>query len=187
MSQSGGNGKASLTARRFLTLTLMKALLDLMQARLAHDPGQAKQRPVVVGAGIVETLAIGDDDAEERAPIEELMPIAIVAGGPGGVEAYDRARMARSDLGGQLPEARPLDGPGSGFAQILINDMHALMRPAESDGAVDEAVLPTPCFLDGAAPRSRKTGGVNVGELAAMRGSDTFVRAIRCSHHADPP
>ena len=67
MSQSGGNGKAQLTTRRLLTLALVKALLDLMQLRLAHDAGQAEQQAVVVGARIVKAFAVRDDDAEERA------------------------------------------------------------------------------------------------------------------------
>ncbi|WP_210297442.1 hypothetical protein [Bradyrhizobium sp. 2S1] len=29
----------------------------------------------------------------------------------------------------------------TGFAQILVNDLDALRRPAQTDGAIDEAVL----------------------------------------------
>lgn len=123
MRQSGGNGKAQLTTRCLLTLSLMEALPDLVQLRLAHDAGQTKQQ--AVSAGIVETFAVGNDDAEERAQIEELMPIAIVAGKPGRVEADDEAGVPQSDLGNQLLEAHPLNGPGSGFAKIFIDDVHA--------------------------------------------------------------
>ncbi len=81
------------------------------------------------------------NNAEERSQIEELMPVAVVAGKSGSVEADDEAGVAQSDLGNQLLEAYPLDGPGSEFAKIFINDVHAFMRPAEGDGAIDEAVL----------------------------------------------
>lgn len=43
----------------------MKALLDLVQFRLAHDAGQTQQQAVVVSAGIVEPFTISDDDAEQ--------------------------------------------------------------------------------------------------------------------------
>jgi hypothetical protein len=56
--------------------------LDLVQLGLAHDPGQAQQKPVVVGARVVETLAVGEDHAEQRAQLEQLMPVAVVAGQP---------------------------------------------------------------------------------------------------------
>jgi hypothetical protein len=44
------------------------------------------------------------------------MPIAVVASKPGGIEADDQAGVPQSDLGNQLLEAHPLNGPGSGFA-----------------------------------------------------------------------
>lgn len=97
--------------------------------------------PVMISAGIVETFAVGNDDAEERAQIEELMPVAVVAGKPRGIEADDETGIAQSDLGNQLLEAHPIDGPGSGFAKIFVDDLHTLMRPAKSYRAIDETVL----------------------------------------------
>lgn len=67
MRQSGGNGNAWLATRRLLTLALMEALPDLVQLRLSHDAGQSEQQAVMVSAGIVETFAVGNYDAEERA------------------------------------------------------------------------------------------------------------------------
>ena len=67
----------------------MKALLDLMQLRLAHDAGQAEQQAIMIGAGIIKPFAVGDDDAKERAQIEQLVPVPVVAGKARGVEADD--------------------------------------------------------------------------------------------------
>lgn len=86
-TQSGAT--AQLAACRLLTFALMEPLPDLVKLRLAHDAGQAEQQAVMVGAGIIETFAVGNDNAEERAQIEELMPIAVVAGKPGSVKAED--------------------------------------------------------------------------------------------------
>ena len=178
MCQTSGKRKAQLAACRFLTLTLMETLPDLVQLRLAHDAGQTEQQAIMVGAGIIETFAVGNDDAEERAQIEELMPVAIVAGKPGSVEADDEAGITQSDFGNQLLEAHPLDGPGSGFAKIFIDDVHAFMRPAEGHGTVDEAVLQFRAFLMMPHLVHGGLADVNVSELAAMRRSDALVRAI---------
>ena len=69
------------------------------------------------------------------------MPIAVVAGKSGGIEADDEAGIPEANLGNQLPEACSLDATGSGFAEVFINDMHPLVRPAESDGTIDEPIL----------------------------------------------
>jgi transposase-like protein len=49
---------------------------------ITHDAGQAEQQTVVVGTRVVETFAICDQNPEYRAKLEELMPVAIVAGEP---------------------------------------------------------------------------------------------------------
>ncbi|MEC5293725.1 MULTISPECIES: class I SAM-dependent methyltransferase [unclassified Aurantimonas] len=38
-------------------------------------------------------------------------------------------------------EACSFDATGSGFAEVFIDDMHTLVRPAKSDGTIDEPVL----------------------------------------------
>ena len=35
-----------------------------MQLGFAHDPRQAEQQPIMISPRIVETLAVGEDDAE---------------------------------------------------------------------------------------------------------------------------
>jgi len=81
-AEPGRQWQAQLAARRLLALALVQPQLDLVQLGLAHDPGQAQQKPVVVGARVVETLAVGEDHAEQRAQLEQLMPVAVVAGQP---------------------------------------------------------------------------------------------------------
>lgn len=51
-------------ARRFLPLALMKPHPDLMQLRLAHDPGQAQQQTIMIGARIIKPFAIRNQHAE---------------------------------------------------------------------------------------------------------------------------
>src|SRR5271154_7146710 len=94
-----------LASRRLLSLALVQPQLDLMQLGFAHDPGQAEQQAIMVGARVVEALAIGDQPPEKRAQSQELMPIPVVAGQPRGIEAYHQTRLAEADLGDQPLEA----------------------------------------------------------------------------------
>lgn len=141
----------------------------------------------MVSAGIVETFAVGNDNAEDRTQIEELMLVAVVAGKPGRVEPDDEAGIAQPDLGDQLLEAHTLDGPGSGFAKIFIDDVHSFMRPAEGDGTIDEAVLQFCAFLIMPHLVHGGLADIHVSEPTAMRSCHTFDRSIWRSQHADPP
>ena len=141
LAEPGRQRQAQLAARRLLALALVQPQLDLVQLGLAHDPGQAQQKPVVVGARVVETLAVGEDHAEQRAQLEQLMPVAVVAGQPRGVEAEHQAGVAEPDLGEEPLEAVPLVARGARPAEILVDDVDPLARPAEPDGPLDQAVL----------------------------------------------
>ena len=60
----------------------MEAHPDLMKLRLTHDPRQPEEQPVMVSARIIETLAICDQNCEQRAELKQLVPVAIVASEP---------------------------------------------------------------------------------------------------------
>jgi hypothetical protein len=76
-------------------------LPDPAQLRLAHRPFQAKEQAIVQLPGIVDALAVDDEGVGESAEIEELVPVAIVAGQPRDIEADDGAGVPETDLGDQ--------------------------------------------------------------------------------------
>ena len=51
----------------------------------------------MVDTGIEQALAIGDEDAEERAKFEQLMPIAIVARQSGSLQRKHRSGQTLAD------------------------------------------------------------------------------------------
>jgi hypothetical protein len=65
--------------------------------------------------------------------------------------------------------------------------MHALMRPAEIDGAIDETILQLGTFLMMPHLVHGRLADIDVSEFAAMLGCDALVEIIRRSQHADPP
>ena len=77
--------------------------------------------------------------------------------------------MAEADLGNQLLETVALDAARSRFAEILVDDLHALTRPPQTDGAIDQAILQLrallmlPHLVHGRLPH------VNIGQFGAMR------------------
>jgi hypothetical protein len=64
--------------------------------------------------------AIRDQDCEHRAELEQLVPVAIVAGEPGGVEADHKAGITEANLSDQLLEAVALHAARARFAEILV-------------------------------------------------------------------
>jgi len=75
---------------------------------------------------IVETLAVGVKSAEDGTDFQELLPIAIVARQAGGIVAEDQPCASQTNFSKQILETATPKGVDSGFAQILINDFHAL-------------------------------------------------------------
>ena len=165
----------------------MQTQADLVQLGLTHDPRQAEQQPVVIGTRVVETLAIGEDHAKQRAQFEELVPIAVVARQSGGIEAEPEAGGAEPDLSDQPLETVPLGTLRPRLAEILVDDMDTLARPAEADGTVDEAILQRGAFLVLANLGDRGLAHIDVGELGAMRRAHPLVSAVRGAQHGGSP
>src|SRR5437016_2204856 len=119
----------------------MKADPDLVKLSLAHDDGQAEQQTIVIGARLIEPFAIRDENSEYRAEFKKLMPIAVVASQARSIEANHKPCIPKTDIGDQLLEAVTLDASSSRFAEILIDDLHTLLRPSQTNGAIDQTVL----------------------------------------------
>lgn len=141
IGESGWQEQPQFAARRLLAFPLVKAHPKLMQLRLAHDAGQTQQQAIVIGARIVKPLAIRNEHAEHRAQFEKLMPVPVIAGQARSVEAHHKTGVAKADLGNEFPETVTIHAAGTGFAQVLVNHLDALGRPAQTDGAINKAVL----------------------------------------------
>src|ERR1700751_4936011 len=74
-----GRGRRSSPRGALLAFPLMKPDLDLMQLCFAHDPRQPQEQPIVVGCGIIETFAVGNQHTKQRTQFEQLMPISVIA------------------------------------------------------------------------------------------------------------
>ena len=95
----------------------------------------------MIGARIIKSFAIGYDHAKERAQLQKLMPVSVVAGETRSIETDYQAGIAQSDLGNQLLEALAVGMASPRLAEILVNNVHAVLGPTESDSAIDKAIL----------------------------------------------
>ena len=118
--QPGRQRHPQLASRRLLPLALMQPQLNLMKFSLAHDPGQAEQQTVMIGARIVHALAIGDQHSKQRAQFQELMPIVVVARQPRGIQAQHQPRLPEANLGDQPPEAAAAVARRTGLPEVVI-------------------------------------------------------------------
>ena len=179
--------QAQLATRRLLPLALVQAHPDLVQLRLAHDAGQAQKQAVVVGAGVVEALAVADDDAEHRAQLQQLVPVAVVAGQARGVQAQHQAGLAQPDLGDQALEPAALRGGRPRLAEVVVDHRDPLARPAQARGAVHQAILQLRALLVLAHLHGRGLADVDVGELGPVGGAHAIRRPFRRAQHGAPP
>jgi hypothetical protein len=131
----------------------------------------------VVSGRIVEPLAIGEEHPEQGAQLKQLMPVAVVAREPGGIQADDQARVAEPDLGDKLLEAGPFGAPRARPAEILVDDVDPLARPAEPDGTVDQTVLELGALVMVPDLIDRGLAHVDVGEPGAVGRAQPLVRS----------
>src|SRR3954447_14911282 len=141
----------------------------------------------MVSAWIIEPLAIGQDDAKQRAQFEQLMPIAVVARQPGGIQAEHQPGIAQPDLGDQPLETVPLGTRRPRLAEILVDDADALARPAEPDGTVDKTILQLGAFLVMTDLVDRGLAYIDIGQLGTVRRGDPLLSAGCGAQHRTSP
>ena len=138
---AAGQPQNQLAALRLGAAALEHAGLEDVDLRLAHGALQAEQQAIVVKTGIVDAVGIADQGVEERAHLQQLMPIPARARQARDLDAEHQADMAKANLGHQALEAGPVESRGGGTAEIVIDDHDLLGSPAELAGAIGQGIL----------------------------------------------
>ena len=81
----------------------------------------------------------------------------------------------------------PIAARCSRLAQIVVDDMDALPRPAEQDGSLDQAILQFRTLLMVANLARRGLTHIDIGELGTVRRRDPLFRERRRGQHDVPP
>ena len=120
-----------LPAPRLVELALVHPLLEQVQLGLAHGALEPQQQAVVVVRRIVEAVGVGEQRAEERAQLQQPVPVGVGAGQARHLHPQDEPDVVQADLRHQALEARPLHGTGPRLAQVVVDDQDAVGRPAQ--------------------------------------------------------
>lgn len=95
----------------------------------------------MIGARIVQAFAIGNQHTKQRAQLEELMPIPVVACEARRIQAHDQAGFAQTDFRDQRLEAVAVSAGRPGFAKIVVDHMNPLAWPTEQGGSLHQPIL----------------------------------------------
>jgi hypothetical protein len=133
------NADAQFAAARFGTGGVEHARPQHAEFELADGPLHAEQEAIIRPTGIVDAVQVDDTCIDQAAELEQVVPVAAVAGQPRSVEAQHRPDFAGAQRCHQPLEAGPCHRPAGGAAEIVIDHFDLAETPAPRD--VDELVL----------------------------------------------
>jgi hypothetical protein len=114
---------------------------DQVQLRLAHGALQAEHEPIVVVGWVVDAVAVGDERVGQRAQVQQLIPVGVVAGQAADLDAQDEPHLAQPDVGDQALEALPRAGVSTGAAKVVVDHQHLVGQPAQRGSSFHQLVL----------------------------------------------
>ena len=112
-----------------------------MQLGLAHHAAQAEQKPVVVIGRIVDAVGVTDEDLEQRAQLQQLVPILVRPRQPADLASEDDAGTPQGDFRQQALEAGTVIDGLAADALIVVDDQDTGVGPAEADRSLPQLVL----------------------------------------------
>ncbi len=126
-----GQRQGQLAALGFGQPPARHPLPDQVQLTLGHGALEPQQQAVVVVAGVIDAVGVGEQGLRQRAQLDQLVPVAAGAGQPGHLDPQHQADPAHRHLGDQPGEPRPGVGHRRRGAQVVVDDLHLRARPAQ--------------------------------------------------------
>ena len=110
----------------------MKAGPDEVQFGLAHGALKTEQQPVVEVGRVIKPVLVADQRARHGADLQQPVPVGVVAGQPGDLQAEHDPGPAHADLGDQPLKSFPVGGRGAGLALVGVDgdDLPRLGQPS---------------------------------------------------------
>ena len=143
-----------------------------MQLGLAHRALEPEQQAVVEAGRIVDAVLVEDEGRGQRAQLDQPMPIGRVARQAGDLEAHDDAGLAERDFADEFLEAVARGGAGSGLAEVAVDDVDALGRPACGDRAITQRILALRALAVLGDLAQRRLADIEIGVALEMIGGD---------------
>src|SRR5208337_1418159 len=139
-----GYSKEQRATTRLLFQRLVRALPKQRKLELAHRAFHAEQQAIVGMPSMVDPVLVDDDSPDQSAELDQRMPVAAVAGEPGGFDRKYGPDAPVADRRQQSLEAGARDA-ASRAAEIVINNLDG--SPAELFCATGKAVLAPQALL----------------------------------------
>ena len=114
---------------------------DEMQLGLRHGALKPQNETIVEVGGVIDPVSVGDQGVGQRAQIQQLIPVGVVAGQAGNLDAQHQPDLAQPDVGDQLLETEPTCALGAGAAQVRVDDHDLVPWPAQRHRAFAQFVL----------------------------------------------
>ena len=116
-------------------------LPDQVQFMFAHRSLQPQQQPVVVVAGVVNAVGVGEQHAGQAAQLQQLVPVPPGPGQPGHLDPEDDAHTSHRDLRDEPGKALPRIRRRGRHPEVVVDHRDLRPRPAQRHGPLGERVL----------------------------------------------
>ena len=141
-----------------MELAAPEPLVEVVELDLGDRPLQPQEQPVIEVRRIVDAVVVHDEGPGDAAEFEQPVPVGAGAGEARDLQPEDGPDLAEADLGDEPLEAAALFGGGPRLPEVLVDDGHPVLRPAQRLGPLDEAILPLGALAVVLDLRERRTG-----------------------------
>src|SRR5882724_2742697 len=116
-----------------------RTLAQKIEFILVEASLQPQQQPVIALTRCIDRLLVDQHGVDDAAHLDELLPVAAVAGKARHLPRRNRPDLAETDFGDHPIEARAWDAASGRTAEIIIDRLNA--RPAKRRQAVAHGIL----------------------------------------------
>jgi hypothetical protein len=176
---SDRGGGEQFTAAGLIHQTLIETLANEVKFSLAHNGLGPQQQPIVKNGQIVDAVEVGQQCAEQGAPLHQIVALLAGTGQAIQLNAQNDADMIQIDLRPNPLVSEALGGGSSALNLVIVDEHHAFRVPAPLDGALAQTALNLDrffivCHLERAGLSDINHGeaveitGLNLGEPAPL-------------------
>lgn len=133
----GCNDKFAATG--LLVAGRQRTLAQKIEVLLVETALQAQQQPIITLARCIDRLLVDQHSVDDAAHLDELLPVAAIAGKPRHLPRRNRPDLAETDLGDHPVETGTGNAASGQPSEIIIYRLDA--RPAERRQAIAHRIL----------------------------------------------
>ena len=162
--------------------------LQDMQFGFRHCSLQPQQQAIVVVGRIIHPIGVGDQRIEQRADLQQLMPVPARARQPRHLDAQHEADIAQAHFGDQPLKAQTSLDARAGAPEIVVDHHDLFPPPAVLRGAIGEPVLQPGRLLMALNLLNRRLADVDDRQTVLVASQDLVADRGRCgAGQGSPP